>query len=333
MPAAVYRRRGEIEVVEIDTPVPEGDQVLVEVDYCGICGTDLHMVLDGWGSPDTVFGHEWSGRVIEPGGSGLARGTTVVGGPAPTCGVCVHCQANRPSLCTGRSDAGDGPELGAYTRYITRAPDHLVAVPAGIDQRAAAYTEPLAVALHAVTNAAVHTGQRALVFGGGPIGAAITAILVGRGIEVTVAEPGERRRALAERLGARAVAPDDLDVPSHPGRTAADAAHVVFESSGARAAAEVGLTQVTAGGTFVIVGTGMDFPRLDTNRVLLNELHITGAYNYDADGFAAALGLIRSGTLPLDELLEPAAVPLDGVLDAMTRLRAGDLAGKVLVKP
>ncbi|NIT94218.1 MAG: hypothetical protein GWM91_01575, partial [Actinobacteria bacterium] len=82
----------------------------------------------------------------------------------------------------------------------------------------------------------------------------------------------------------------------------------------------MGLTQVTAGGTFVIVGTGMDFPRLDTNRVLLNELHITGAYNYDADGFAAALGLIRSGTLPLDELLEPAAVPLDGVLDAMTRL-------------
>ena len=144
-------------------------------------------------------------------------------------------------------------------------------------------------------------------------------------------EAPERRTV--ERLGARAVAPDDLRVPSHPGRTAPDASQVVFESSGARAAAEVGLTQVAAGGTFVIVGTGMDFPRLDTNRVLLNELHITGAYNYDADGFAAALGLIRSGTLPLDELLEPEAVPLDGVLDAMTRLRAGDLAGKVLVTP
>jgi threonine dehydrogenase-like Zn-dependent dehydrogenase len=83
----------------------------------------------------------------------------------------------------------------------------------------------------------------------------------------------------------------------------------------------------------MLVGTGVDHPRLDTNRVLLNELHVTGAFNYDADGFPASLDLLASGRLPLEHLVEPEAVPLDGLLDAMHGLRSGDTAGKVLVRP
>ena len=83
----------------------------------------------------------------------------------------------------------------------------------------------------------------------------------------------------------------------------------------------------------MLVGTGLDFPRLDTGRIILNELVVTGAYNYDDDGFAAALDLIGSGSLPLDLLLEPEAVGLEGLLDAMVRLRAGEVAGKVMVRP
>ena len=62
----------------------------------------------------------------------------------------------------------------------------------------------------------------------------------------------------------------------------------------------------------MIVGTGLDYPRLDTNRVILNELHITGAFNYDADGFSAAMDLIASGALPLDQLIHPETVDLKG---------------------
>jgi threonine dehydrogenase-like Zn-dependent dehydrogenase len=86
-------------------------------------------------------------------------------------------------------------------------------------------------------------------------------------------------------------------------------------------------------GRLVLVGTGLDFPRLDTGRIILNELVVTGAYNYDEDGFKAALDLIASGSLPLDLLLESDAVGLDGLLEAMVRLRAGEVAGKVLVRP
>ena len=77
----------------------------------------------------------------------------------------------------------------------------------------------------------------------------------------------------------------------------------------------------------------MDYPTLDTNRVILNELRVTGAFNYDADGFRDALDLIASGSLPLDELIERDAVDLDGMLDVMQQLRAGEVSGKVMVRP
>jgi threonine dehydrogenase-like Zn-dependent dehydrogenase len=83
----------------------------------------------------------------------------------------------------------------------------------------------------------------------------------------------------------------------------------------------------------VLVGTGMDFPRLDSNRIILNELVVTGAYTYASTGFPAALELISSGLLPLDDLLEPGSVDLAALLDTMVRLRAGEVAGKVLVRP
>ena len=146
-------------------------------------------------------------------------------------------------------------------------------------------------------------------------------------------ELAEVRLELAAALGATVFRPDELTIPDHPGETPEPGYHIVYESSGARSASETGLTQLVGGGTLVIVGTGLDFPRLDTNRVILNELHITGAFNYDADGFGAALDLIASGTLPLDLLIHPETVGLEGMLDAMTQLRSGEIAGKVLVTP
>jgi cyclohexanecarboxylate-CoA ligase len=87
------------------------------------------------------------------------------------------------------------------------------------------------------------------------------------------------------------------------------------------------------GGTMVIVGISMDYPRLDTSRMILNELVVTGAYEYDPDGLTAALDLIASGVLKMDVLLEPDPVGLDGILEVMGRLRSGEVAGKVLVQP
>lgn len=332
MKAAIYRRPGDLEITDVSRP-EAGADALVAVEYCGICGTDLHMVLDGWGTPGSILGHEWSGRIVDSGDTGLAPGTLVVGLPSPACGACVPCRDGRPSLCRVRPEAGTAIDRGAFAEYVSVGTERLIAVPTGIDAKAAAYTEPLAVALHAVTLSGIEEGQSALVMGTGPIGAAVIALLAARGIATTAVEPAAARAALAERLGARTRAADDLEITAHPGEPVHDAVDVVFETSGARIAAESGLTQLAPGGTLVLVGTGMDFPRLDTNRVILNELRITGAFNYDDRGFEAALNLIGSGSLPMHELIADEPVLLDGLLSTMQRLRAGEIPGKALVKP
>ena len=335
MPAAVYRRPGELDITEVPLPELGPCDALVEVAYCGVCGTDLHMVLDGWGTPDTIFGHEWSGQVAAAGSEArIAKGTAVVGRGWTECGRCQHCQQGQPGLCIDRPLAGlDDGHSGAFARYLVTDHRNLTAIPDGVSLREAAYAEPLAVAMHAVSQGSFSDGGRAMVFGCGPIGAAVVAVLIARGGDVTVVELSEPRQDLARRLGAAVRSTDELETPAHPGQVPADAVGWVFETSGARQAAQAGLTQLAGGGTMVIVGTGMDYPKLDTNRMILNELVVTGAYEYDPDGLAAALDLIAKGALPMDVLVEPDPVGLDGILDIMGRLRSGEVAGKVLVQP
>ena len=95
MPAAVYQGKGAITVETVPVPSPGLGQVLVEISHCGICGSDLHMVLEGWGRPGHIGGHESSGRVVSV-GDGVTRwaaGDAVVTGPSPKCGECAPCRA------------------------------------------------------------------------------------------------------------------------------------------------------------------------------------------------------------------------------------------------
>src|SRR2546421_6860618 len=110
MPAAVLRGPGQLSVEQVPVPEPGPDEVLVEVSHCGVCGSDLHMVLDGWGRPGTVGGHEWSGRVAAagPGTDAWRVGTPVVGGELVPCGRCPFCATARPSLCQHRGPVTGG---------------------------------------------------------------------------------------------------------------------------------------------------------------------------------------------------------------------------------
>lgn len=337
MRAAVYLEKGRVEVHERPLPQLAPRDVLLRVSHCGVCGTDLHMVLDGWGRRDSIGGHEFSGRIAAR-GSGVqdwAVGDAVVAGPLPGCGSCESCRAGRPALCAERPPAGADDFQGAFAGYVKVDERQLFRVPAALSLREAALTEPLAVALHGIGLTGIRPGQRALVSGAGPIGALTIAALRAGGVdEVTVCEPRPARRELAAALGAeRVVEPEALEVPPMPFTVVDGACDVVFECSGKAAAFEAGLAQLKPAGTLAIVGSGMERPRLDPNRVLLNELTITGCYEHDVSGFEDALALLASGALPTDVLIEAADVPLDGLLPAMHDLVAGRLAGKVLVQP
>jgi (R,R)-butanediol dehydrogenase/meso-butanediol dehydrogenase/diacetyl reductase len=337
MRAAVYRERGRIDVE--DRPVPEAGpgEVLLEVSHCGICGSDIHFVLEGWGHPGSVEGHEYSGTVVAV-GEGVTRwqvGDTVVGGPSPRCGRCEFCLAGRPQLCVDRAPTGEGVHSdGAFAEYVKAREDAILRIPDGLPLRAAALAEPLAVALHGLTRGGVRAGQRLLVTGAGPIGALSVAAARARGVtDIVVSEPHPRRRALAERLGARTVEPESLVMPASPNEVVAEPFDVALECSGHAGAMEAALGQLQRAGTLVLVGAGLERPQFNNNRILLNELTITGSFVYDADGFERALELLASAEFPTDALIEAEEVPLEGIVTAIHGLAAGDLPAKVMIVP
>ena len=341
MPAAILKGLRHVEVEDRPLPTIGPGEVLLEISHCGICGSDLHFMVEweGAAKPGAIEGHEYSGTVVAigEGVEGWALGEEVVGGPSPKCGVCEYCLAGRPSLCSdrGKAGAGDNSWQGAFAQFKAVDAAEMLRVPDGLSLRHAALVEPMAVALHGITRSGgVRTDARYLVTGGGPIGFLSVAALRAEGVDdIVVSEPHAGRRDLCARLGARTVDPSELCVPPMPHDLVAEPFDVVLECSGNREAMEAGLAQLKRAGTLVLVGAGMRRPRFDNNRILLNELTITGSFVYDADGFPRALELLASGRVPLDLLVEPDDVPLDGLLDAALDLHEGRLAAKVMVVP
>ncbi len=335
MPAAVYVGDGRIAVEEVPCPEPGPGEVLVEIAECGICGSDLHMVLERYAKPGAILGHEWSGIVASaPSGSVWTHGDRVVGNPAPGCGVCRPCRRGRPSVCLKRAPANYLGHRGAFCRYMTVSADDLIRIPDSLPTRVAALAEPTSIALHAVRVGGVNPDDRVLVTGAGPVGLLITAVLRAQGVsDITVSEPSPVRRRQALDVGAsRVVAPGSL-VELPMGAPVAEPFAVAFECSGHASALEAALGQLDYAGTLVVVGTGFVPPRFNQNRLIIFELEIVGAYNYNDDGFQPAVDLLNGGTLPLEWLIEPDDIPLSEVMDSMERLSRGEIPSKVMVRP
>jgi 2-desacetyl-2-hydroxyethyl bacteriochlorophyllide A dehydrogenase len=337
MPAAVYKGRRTVQVEEVPVPNVGPGQVLMEVSHCGICGSDLHMIMEDWGTPGSISGHEYSGVLVEigEGTSGWSAGDRAIGGPSRGCGRCEWCRSGRTNLCANKPKFGIDPFVGAFARYKLIDADCLYRVPDGLELRSAALTEPLAVALRGVRRAGPSAGRPVLVTGGGPIGQLTVAVLIADGVtDITVSEPSEVRQDLVRRIGAsRVIRPDELHSPPLPMDVADGAYAAAFECSGRPEAMEVALDNLDRAGMLVLSGTGMKRPRFDSNRIILNELVITGTVEYTPADYDAAIDLLASGRLPVDALVEAEDQPLDRVQWAMEQLSRGDLAGKVMVAP
>ena len=342
MPAAVFMGLRDVAVEDRPTPVPGPGELLIEVSHCGLCGSDLHFLLE-WGTlggrSGVIEGHEYAGTVVAVGDdvTDWAVGERTVGGPSPRCGKCEYCRANRTSLCLerGRVGGGDSDWQGAFAGYKVVDAATSYRVPDGLTLKHAALTEPLAVALHGITQGGgARPGTRWLITGGGPIGFLSVAALKALGVEdIVVSEPKERRRALCEKLGARVVEPEALVTPQWPHDLVDEPFDVALECSGNGRAQESALAQLKRAGTLVLVGAGMARPKFDPNRILLNEVTITGAFVYDHDGWARALELLASGKMPNDLLVEQDDYPLNRLLDAAIGLHEGELAAKAMVVP
>ncbi len=340
MAAAVYQSPGVVTVEKRAVPPPGREELLVAVDHCGICGSDIHQLRDGWGlKAGSVAGHEWSGTIVAVGEDvgTWSIGERVVGGPSPRCGTCRRCREGKPSQCENRQHSISHWPDGAFAEYILVSSAAVVRLPDGLPARQAALAEPLSVVLHGITRSGIAAGDTAMVIGAGPIGALSVVALQSMGVtDITVVEPSEGRKRLARDLGAtRVLDPADLELipPWEPERLSAHAVHVVLECSGHKSAIEAGFNQLLRGGVLVMVGAGIEAPAFDPNRMILNELTVTGSFVYDKGGFERALELLASGGFPGDLLIDATDVPLNGLGEALEALATGRIAGKVMVVP
>lgn len=186
-----------------DIPTPTGPGVLVRVASVSICGSDLHMLKQGW-VEGKVLGHEFAGVTPD--------GTAVAVEPFYGCGGCDYCSEGYNALCTSGAQFIGGGVDGGMAEHVLVPESTLVPLPGGLPLPIACLVEPLAVAFHGLNQAGVGSSDRVLVVGAGTIGLAVVAALRSRGqpCDIVARYPGQQR--VAEQLGANPRPGDGYDV-------------------------------------------------------------------------------------------------------------------------
>jgi threonine dehydrogenase-like Zn-dependent dehydrogenase len=335
MKAGFYRGPGDFSVTDIAEPtLAAPDDVLVEVEVAGMCGTDLHIVSVPQMHPATpgiVLGHEFVGRVVEVGPkvSGLSRGDRVVAAPNIWCGQCGSCRAGRRKHCENNRALGISTN-GGFTRFVVAPARVLYPVPASIPAEHALFAEPLSCCMNGVLRLGSLVGVRAAVLGAGPIGQYFVRLLrhFGAG-SILAVEPVEHRRATARRSGAdEVIDPNGIDVPraiaSWAGGRGAD---VVIDTVGSLMA--VACAAARPGGRILLFGMDTTAEsRVAPFDIVRNEKTIYGCF-IDNDQVSLCLDVIPS--LKLGDLITH-RVTLANIDAGFAAVRDGT-AMKVLVLP
>jgi len=208
MKAAVYHQKHDLKVEEVPVREPKGNEVLIRIKYCGVCGTDLHIYNGDDGSapvtPPLIPGHEFSG-VVEKVGSEVKTikvGDRVSADPNDMCGECYFCRNGREHFC--RNHIGIGTTLdGAFAEYMTIREKQVYPFSDRLSFEEAAMAEPVSCCLHAIDLCGIEVGDTVLVIGGGPIGLIMLQLARQAGAaQVILSEPVAEKRELAKRLGA-----------------------------------------------------------------------------------------------------------------------------------
>ena len=324
---------GKVEVGEVPDPRPGPGDLLVRVDACGVCGTDLH-IADGEFAPTPypiVPGHEFAGTVVALGpgvdagaATGVGAGARVAVDPSLFCGRCAACRAGRGNLCAHWNAIGDTVD-GAFAELVAVPAANAYLLPERMSLEDGALVEPLSCAVHGARRLAVEPGESVLVVGAGTMGLLLAQLLERAGAHVTAVDRVPEKLRLAERYGVHATASslEELD-----GRRF-DAA---VDVTGAPAAIEAALEAVGRGGRFLVFGVAPAEARVPFSpfRVYNDEITILGSMAV-LHSFGRALDLIAAGDVRTDGLVSH-RLPLEGYEQALETVRGGT-GVKVHVRP
>ena len=278
----------------VDLPAPEAmpGEVVIRVDGCGICGSDLTSYKVGLFT-DAVPGHELAGVVdsVGDGVTGWVVGDTAVVDPKLPCGVCDDCRAGASYRCAMALTAGIGfARDGGFAELVAVPAPLLLRLPAGLALEHACLVEPLSVAIHGVERARVHPGDPVVVVGLGPIGLFTVETLHARGAGPIVGvDPVEDRRRLALDLGAATAVSELREVRSHVAPVPA-----VIECSGYAPLLHAAADLVAPGGRLVLVGVPFGEATVIPLMWVTREIEIIGSIASSAADFAVSLEMLAA---------------------------------------
>ena len=328
MKALKYYGPGNIRIEEIPVPQAESGEVVLAVEACGICATDIKTFQRGHPKirPGSGLGHEISGVIVEAPGSGQwQRGARVVVAPYVPCGSCPQCLRGRYSLCPHLFEEALDP--GGFSEFV-RVPRRLVsqgmiALPESSNSTAICFAEPVACCLRAFSSIDVKARESLFIIGDGVMG--LLQAEIGRWIG---AHPVIVSGITPERLKVASAVADVVIDARHEDAgdavrraTAGEGADKVVVSVADVAAAQTALAVVRKGGAinlFAGMPAGSTLP-VEINRIHYDEVLLTGSFGFGPNDFRKAVELISSGKLDVMRLVT-ASVPLEATIDAMEKL-------------
>lgn len=303
MKAAVLTEFKNIAIQEREQPHPSDDEVVVQVAYSGVCGSDVHAFLAHHPAvkPPLILGHEFSGRVVEierNAKTELAIGDPVVVQPYTSCGRCELCRQGRDNVCADIRIFGIHTD-GCFAEYVTAPINRTHKIPKEVDLKLAALTEPLAVAVHDVRKSGFKVGQSVFIIGGGPIGMLIALVArLGGASSIVLSEINPYRKQLLESMGFEALDPSQSDIVQEiAAKSYSKGFDVVFEVSGTEQGTALMTDVAKRGGTIMVVGIPARKYPVDTDAVFKKELHIQGVRIHAPHHFTIASEMIITGTL------------------------------------
>jgi 2-desacetyl-2-hydroxyethyl bacteriochlorophyllide A dehydrogenase len=313
-----------LDLVEIEAPKPDGENVIIKVSTCGICGSDIHYWesgVDMSGRPGLILGHEFCGTVVEPGSrDDLSVHDRVTVLPLDPCGTCESCIKGHPNLCIKgmkRSIPGNN-NPGAYAQFLKVRPDMVRKLPGSISDAEAAMIEPASVALHAVHKAGIKVGDKVLITGGGAIGllCASWARISGASL-IAMTEINANRRAIAQKAGDVDFVFDATD--SGLVSTMKKSIHGGFDAAIETSAADGGINTAISAlkprGTLVLAGISFHAQTIMTVLMVIKEIEQRSSLGYLPHEFDSTLDHISNKKLSVGKYISR-TISLDQVQDS-----------------
>jgi len=321
MRAIVLDRPGTFRVADVPDPTPRDGEIVVKVECCGVCGTDLH-IMDGE-FPPTPYpitpGHEFAGTVVAYAPDvtlDLPVGTRVAVDPSLYCGHCRCCRAGRDNLCENWGAIVDTVD-GAFAEYDAVPAVNAYPLPGTLDAQQGAMVEPVACAVHGLRRLGPVFGDSVALIGGGTMGLLLLQLLLHAGAgPVTVIDRVNERLEVARKLGAAQVVTDVSAL-------GAERFGIAVDATGVPAAIEAVAGLLDRGGRLLVFGVSPAEAAISVSpfRVYNDEITITGSMAI-LRSFGPAVDLLASGAVDLRPLLS-APLPLERFGEALNRVRAG----------